>query len=202
MTQASSLSQSAPDRQQLNGHAPQQTTQSAGNVSIDLLVAQSNPTYHPPYNYSSHLPQQGVHQYAAYAMYARPEWVMGQQGQPTQYDHLPVSVGDAAQANIAQTIPCPPTGDLISPIPIRIVRQHKCPRQRCEETERMYKCGWNGCEKTYGTLNHLNGHVTMQSHGAKRTSEEYREARYKWKMKRKEMEHQRRQEEHKQHQDV
>lgn len=33
----------------------------------------------------------------------------------------------------------------------------------------MYKCGWNGCEKAYGTLNHLNAHVTMQSHGAKRT---------------------------------
>lgn len=33
----------------------------------------------------------------------------------------------------------------------------------------MYKCGWNGCEKAYGTLNHLNAHVTMQSHGAKRS---------------------------------
>lgn len=35
----------------------------------------------------------------------------------------------------------------------------------------MYKCGWNNCEKAYGTLNHLNAHVTMQSHGAKRTPE-------------------------------
>lgn len=35
----------------------------------------------------------------------------------------------------------------------------------------MYRCGWNGCEKAYGTLNHLNAHVTMQSHGAKRTPE-------------------------------
>lgn len=33
----------------------------------------------------------------------------------------------------------------------------------------MYKCGWNGCEKAYGTLNHLNAHVTMQGHGPKRT---------------------------------
>ena len=33
----------------------------------------------------------------------------------------------------------------------------------------MYKCGWHGCEKAYGTLNHLNAHVTMQSHGPKRT---------------------------------
>ena len=35
----------------------------------------------------------------------------------------------------------------------------------------MYKCGWNGCDKAYGTLNHLNAHVTMQSHGQKRTPE-------------------------------
>lgn len=35
----------------------------------------------------------------------------------------------------------------------------------------MYKCGWSGCEKAYGTLNHLNAHVTMQSHGQKRTPE-------------------------------
>ena len=35
----------------------------------------------------------------------------------------------------------------------------------------MYKCGWNGCEKAYGTLNHLNAHVTSQSHGQKRTTE-------------------------------
>ena len=35
----------------------------------------------------------------------------------------------------------------------------------------MYKCGWNGCEKAYGTLNHLNAHVTKQSHGQKRTPE-------------------------------
>lgn len=35
----------------------------------------------------------------------------------------------------------------------------------------MYKCGYQGCEKAYGTLNHLNAHVTMQSHGPKRTPE-------------------------------
>lgn len=35
----------------------------------------------------------------------------------------------------------------------------------------MYKCGWQGCEKAYGTLNHLNAHVTMQTHGTKRTPE-------------------------------
>lgn len=56
-------------------------------------------------------------------------------------------------------------------MPIPGSQQHKRPRRRYEEIERMYKCGWQGCEKAYGTLNHLNAHVTMQSHGAKRTPE-------------------------------
>lgn len=54
-------------------------------------------------------------------------------------------------------------------VPIPGSQQHKRPRRRYEEIERMYKCGWNGCEKAYGTLNHLNAHVTMQGHGPKRT---------------------------------
>lgn len=56
-------------------------------------------------------------------------------------------------------------------VPIPGAQQHKRPRRRYEEIERMYKCGWQGCEKAYGTLNHLNAHVTMQGHGAKRTPE-------------------------------
>lgn len=59
----------------------------------------------------------------------------------------------------------------------------------------MYKCGWNGCEKAYGTLNHLNAHVTMQSHGQKRTPEEFKEIRKEWKARKKEEENNRKQEE-------
>jgi hypothetical protein len=59
----------------------------------------------------------------------------------------------------------------------------------------MYKCGWNGCEKAYGTLNHLNAHVTMQAHGAKRTPEEFKEIRKEWKAKKKEEDAQRKLEE-------
>jgi hypothetical protein len=50
------------------------------------------------------------------------------------------------------------------------------------------KCGWNGCEKAYGTLNHLNAHVTMQSHGTKRITEDFKEIRKEWKVKKKEEE--------------
>ena len=33
----------------------------------------------------------------------------------------------------------------------------------------LYHCSWSSCTKSYGTLNHLNAHITMQRHGSKRT---------------------------------
>lgn len=47
----------------------------------------------------------------------------------------------------------------------------KRPRRRYDEIERLYQCSWPDCTKAYGTLNHLNAHVTMQKHGSKRTPE-------------------------------
>lgn len=41
-------------------------------------------------------------------------------------------------------------------------------RRRYDEIERIYACEWRGCDKAYGTLNHLNAHVAMQKHGPKR----------------------------------
>ena len=45
----------------------------------------------------------------------------------------------------------------------------KRPRRRYDEIERLYQCNWPNCTKSYGTLNHLNAHVTMQKHGPKRS---------------------------------
>lgn len=42
-------------------------------------------------------------------------------------------------------------------------------RRRYDEIERMYGCNYPGCTKAYGTLNHLNAHISMQKHGPKRT---------------------------------
>ena len=42
--------------------------------------------------------------------------------------------------------------------------QRKRPRRRYDEIERLYHCNWPGCTKAYGTLNHLNAHVSMQQH--------------------------------------
>ncbi|WVR09004.1 hypothetical protein IAU60_006064 [Kwoniella sp. DSM 27419] len=59
----------------------------------------------------------------------------------------------------------------------------KRPRRRFDEIERLYACGFNGCEKSYGTLNHLNAHVAMQKHGEKRLPSEFKDMRKAWRKK-------------------
>ncbi|RAL11597.1 uncharacterized protein BO97DRAFT_435008 [Aspergillus homomorphus CBS 101889] len=169
---------------------------SDADVPIDPSIAASSPTYPPPY--SPYQPQ--GHEMAQYQghppppppqMYTRPEWSHGygqhQHGLPGPYTTPATTVGPASPAATAGPRP----GQVYSFVPIPGAQQHKRPRRRYEEIERMYKCGWNGCEKAYGTLNHLNAHVTMQSHGAKRTPEEFKEIRKEWKARKKEEEAQR-----------
>ena len=190
MAQTSSPSQSLPDGLPTNGHA-QHNRSSDGDVPIDPSIAQSSPTY-PPHGYSPYPQQHEMQQYPGQPMYGgRPEWA-GQYQQPMGYGHSPATTGGAVQGTVAH-VPRPPAvgsaphavypqpsnwaqgghplSTVYSFVPIPGAQQHKRPRRRYEEIERMYKCGWNGCEKAYGTLNHLNAHVTMQGHGTKRTPE-------------------------------
>ncbi|KAI6164644.1 hypothetical protein EDD17DRAFT_1506596 [Pisolithus thermaeus] len=62
----------------------------------------------------------------------------------------------------------------------------KRPRRRYDEIERLYRCSWPNCTKAYGTLNHLNAHVTMQKHGQKRSPNEFKELRKQWRKAKKE----------------
>ncbi|KAF8892148.1 hypothetical protein BD779DRAFT_94679 [Infundibulicybe gibba] len=64
----------------------------------------------------------------------------------------------------------------------------KRPRRRYDEIERLYRCSWPECTKAYGTLNHLNAHVTMQKHGLKRSPNEFKELRKQWRKAKKESE--------------
>ncbi|KAI8079005.1 uncharacterized protein B0P05DRAFT_542015 [Gilbertella persicaria] len=74
--------------------------------------------------------------------------------------------------------------------------QKKRPRRRYDEIERLYHCNWPGCTKAYGTLNHLNAHVSMQKHGPKRHPAEFKEMRKEWRRQKKEKEaHKKRSEE-------
>ncbi|KAL4743821.1 hypothetical protein BDV11DRAFT_61475 [Aspergillus similis] len=174
-------------------HAP--NSQPGG--APDPSIAASSPTYPPPYSPYTAQGHDMAAQYQGHPpppppqMYARPEWSHGypqhQHGLPGPYSSPATTVGPASPATTAGPRP----GQVYSFVPIPGAQQHKRPRRRYEEIERMYKCGWNGCEKAYGTLNHLNAHVTMQSHGQKRTPEEFKEIRKEWKQRKKEEEAQR-----------
>ncbi|OAA57244.1 Zinc finger, C2H2-type/integrase, DNA-binding protein [Cordyceps fumosorosea ARSEF 2679] len=161
-------------------------------------IAQPSPTYpygqHSPYAPN---PDMAAHSYSHpnSNMYAqpRPEWGGYQHG------GAPLTPSHAVYGQTAAAPPPPQrTNQVYSFVPIPGAQQHKRPRRRYEEIERMYKCGWNGCEKAYGTLNHLNAHVTMQSHGQKRTPEEFKEIRKEWKARKKEEESLRKAEEERQ----
>ncbi|GJJ73010.1 transcription factor CON7 [Entomortierella parvispora] len=65
-------------------------------------------------------------------------------------------------------------------VPLSGVNSKKRPRRRFDEIERLYVCNWGDCEKSYGTLNHLNAHVNMQKHGPKRLPAEFKELRKAW----------------------
>ncbi|KAI1200408.1 hypothetical protein F5X97DRAFT_340513 [Nemania serpens] len=195
MAQQTTTSPSMPMQDGRN-HQPQQV-KSDSDVPIDPTIAAPSPTYpHGQYSPYAPPPQDMAHSYpqgAPAGMYTqpRPDWAnyahpaAGQMPHhPVPYSHPPTSAppGRPAQYGVQQ---------VYSFVPIPGAQQHKRPRRRYEEIERMYKCGWNGCEKAYGTLNHLNAHVTMQSHGQKRTPEEFKEIRKEWKARKKEEEQQR-----------
>ncbi|KAI1769582.1 hypothetical protein GGR53DRAFT_524719 [Hypoxylon sp. FL1150] len=183
----------SPSMPMQDGRNHQPQVKSDSDVPIDPSIAAPSPTYattqYSPYapptaqDMSHNYPQSG-------SLYAQPRPDWGNYGHP-------------APSNMSHPVyhPQPPAApgrppqyggqQVYSFVPIPGAQQHKRPRRRYEEIERMYKCGWNGCEKAYGTLNHLNAHVTMQSHGQKRTPEEFKEIRKEWKARKKEEEQQR-----------
>ncbi len=62
------------------------------------------------------------------------------------------------------------------------------PRRKYHEIDRLYICGFKGCIKGYGTLNHLNAHVLTQNHGDRRRPEEFKEIRRIWRKQKREEE--------------
>lgn len=163
-------------------HAPNSV--SDNHVPIDPNIAAGSPTYPPqPAHYPPHYPQHDMH-YGPPPMYARPGEYPPPYGHPYQGHYgPPPMMGRPGPPGVSPLFIYPytshltrlqggvPLSTVYSFVPIPGTHQQKRPRRRYEEIERMYKCGWNGCEKAYGTLNHLNAHVTMQAHGVKRTPE-------------------------------
>lgn len=199
MAQATSPSMSSQDGNVNDHRRPHNKSNS--EVPVDPNIAASSPTYPPysPYtpqphemnHYQGHPPPGYPHAWPQPQQYAgHPHGMPGGpysspgNGAPG----TPASAGPRGQVRLLAFfslfpfLHCSsslslvrqnphPLSQVYSFVPIPGAQQHKRPRRRYEEIERMYKCGWQGCEKAYGTLNHLNAHVTMQSHGQKRTPE-------------------------------
>ncbi|KIW32494.1 uncharacterized protein PV07_04036 [Cladophialophora immunda] len=200
MAQPTSPSKSLPEGAP-NGNptANSHHVRSNSDVPIDPSISQASPTYPPysPYPQGQDMQHAYQPQHAPYMPQRPPHEQWGgyppQHAIPGPYPHPGPGVQGPPPSSGASR-----SGQVYSFVPIPGAQQHKRPRRRYEEIERMYKCGWNGCEKAYGTLNHLNAHVTMQSHGTKRTPEEFKEIRKEWKARKKEEENARKAEEERQ----
>ncbi|KAM0216438.1 hypothetical protein ACHAQD_007900 [Fusarium lateritium] len=194
--------QNSPSMPQQDGRSHQtHPVKSDNDVPIDPSIAAPSPTYasygqHSPYATNPDMTHSYSHPGGGMYHQPRPDWTgYGQHG------GAPLTPGHPVYAQNPASAPPPQRPNQVySFVPIPGAQQHKRPRRRYEEIERMYKCGWNGCEKAYGTLNHLNAHVTMQSHGQKRTPEEFKEIRKEWKQRKKEEEANRKAEEERQRQ--
>ncbi|KAJ1957597.1 hypothetical protein IWQ62_005053 [Dispira parvispora] len=106
---------------------------------------------------------------------------------PTYSSHLEV-LGSSASRQVppshrmsasmlqqsATTLQTGPPKKEFSFISIPGINTKKRPRRRYEEIERLYSCNWPECDKSYGTLNHLNAHIVMQKHGPKRHPSEFK----------------------------
>ncbi|MCJ1243229.1 hypothetical protein MMC30_000426 [Trapelia coarctata] len=205
MAQATSPSMSLHDGQH-HSHHNTPNIKSNPDVPIDPSIAASSPTYPGPYSPYGAPQGHDMAQYPGHPPQGYGHWP-GQYGHPHGMPGGPYSSpGTGVSPGGAPATSGPPRpgqnphplSQVYSFVPIPGAQQHKRPRRRYEEIERMYKCGHQGCEKAYGTLNHLNAHVTMQSHGQKRTPEEFKEIRKEWKARKKEEENARKADEERQ----
>ncbi|KAL2172197.1 hypothetical protein VTG60DRAFT_7041 [Thermothelomyces hinnuleus] len=188
-----SRSATFPDMQR-SYHPASNPTGSGGGMPqtpTNPSIAGASPTYathsqYPPYAAPPPDMSQGYQHPGTPGLYTQPRPDWGGYGQQPA-SHITPGTHIFQQAPPTTAAPGRPH-QVYSFVPIPGAQQHKRPRRRYEEIERMYKCGYNGCEKAYGTLNHLNAHVTMQGHGAKRTPDLFKDIRREWKAKKKEEE--------------
>lgn len=68
--------------------------------------------------------------------------------------------------------------------PLAQPEKKKRPRRKWHEIDRNYSCHF--CDKSYGTLNHLNAHIGMSLHGQKRKPDEFKEMRKVLRIRKKE----------------
>ncbi|CDR37555.1 CYFA0S01e12068g1_1 [Cyberlindnera fabianii] len=76
----------------------------------------------------------------------------------------------------------PPPHSILEVHDLPLQPRKKRPRRKANEMVRLYACNYKGCRNSYGTLNHLNAHITFKRHGPKRKPEEFKEIRELYKL--------------------
>ncbi|PCD21430.1 hypothetical protein AU210_016393 [Fusarium oxysporum f. sp. radicis-cucumerinum] len=172
---------------QPNGRSHQTCpVKSDNNAPTDPPIAAPHTTYASYGQNSTQAPSPEMthsYSYPSGGMYAlpRPDW-------PGYVQHggEPLTLGPPAYApNPASTSSQTRPSNGYSFVQVPSVPEKKRTRRRPDQIDRIYKCGWNDCDKAYGTLNHLNAHVTMQSHGQKRVPGEFKKIREEWRQRKK-----------------
>ncbi|KAI9270207.1 hypothetical protein EDC94DRAFT_598434 [Helicostylum pulchrum] len=120
-------------------------------------------------------------------MVAAPNTFIKYEDLPSHDHHTSATGGNGRQRQLSSSSTSS-TEKIYSFVAIPGTNQKKRPRRRFDEIERLYHCNQTGCTKAYGTLNHLNAHVSMQKHGSKRHPSEFKEMRKEWRRQKKERE--------------
>jgi hypothetical protein len=142
-----------------------------------LLQQQQHP-HHPsgePHSIPQYPPQHPHHPNTAVvpssdlSMFSTPHPALSQYHRAPHY-HLP-SPPTSVIDGVLMTDPHSMQGGInannqkvFSFVPLPGLNQKKRPRRKYHEVERLYRCNFQECNKSYGTLNHLNAHVSMQRH--------------------------------------
>ncbi|KAG7402658.1 C2H2 finger domain transcription factor CON7 [Fusarium oxysporum f. sp. rapae] len=159
---------------------------SDNNVPTDPSIVAPNTTYASYGQHSTHASSPEItrsYSHRGGGIYAQPQ--LDRPGY-VQYGGTPLTPGPPAYAqNPASMLPQSRINKAYPFVHGPPVPGKRRPRRHPDKIDRIYKCGWNGCEKAYGTLNHLNAHVTMQSHGQRRTPDEFKKIREEWKQRKK-----------------
>ncbi|PHH67760.1 hypothetical protein CDD80_540 [Ophiocordyceps camponoti-rufipedis] len=185
----SARSGSFPDHVQRSYHPASGTGGGGGGMAQQQnnpSIAAPSPTYpygqHSPYAANPEMAHSYSHPTGSMYAQPRPDWTGygGHGGGPMASGHAVY----AAQQSAASAAPQPQRSNQVySFVPIPGAQQHKRPRRRYEEIERMYKCGWNG-----------------RTGPRELPKAEFKEIRKEWKQRKKEEEAQRKAEEERQRQ--
>ena len=156
---ASSVAYSNSSQSPKNGRAPHNRYPIAASPSTaSPPQGQPYPYSQPPHSASSTTSPTAPHDYSAasgrsrgYSAGSRPANSQG--SRPTGHRGPRVDESDLV------FLPASTESD---------VEPRRRKRRRWDEIDRKYACNFEGCTRAYGSLSHLNDHVSLQNHGPKR----------------------------------